>query len=172
MHQSFEKNPREYTTWLKALWACAKEYGLDDDAVRDIAESVSGARSVSSMTRDQFKQWFSRLEELYGKRTSRKGAKPRRKKQKQSNQGGHGDNIIEIATPEQVVKIRRFARNDLKWQMGWNEDYTECTSIMKIIEKHTKGRKKYIRHLTKDEARSVIEALKKIYERKRGPGAA
>lgn len=175
VHQSFEKNPHEYKTWLKALWASAKEYGLDEDAVRDLAESVSGKRSVSSMTRDQFKAWFARLEELYGKKKKRRsnhGAHggSRRKKKKDAVPGG--DNLIEIATPEQVVKIRTFARTELKWQKGWDAGFTECTSISKIIERHTKGRKRYIRQLTLQEARSVIEALKKIYERKHGPGAA
>lgn len=163
MHGSFPNKPT-YNKWVSALWATAKDHGMDDLAVRQVAGQVSGGPSVRAMSMNQFKAWFKRVEELYGKKSgSSGGGRPRNDRKKK------GDNIIWMATPEQKAKIRLFARNDLKWEKGWNESGTECVSISKIITRHTKGRKEWVDQLTIDEARSVIEALKKIHERKRGP---
>jgi|GEM_PF-3176255 len=163
MHASFT-NKEMYNTWIRALWGTARSFGMSDELVRDVAEQVTGGRSISAMSMDGFKAWFARVEEIYGEKPKRR---MKRTKKRDSSSA-----IIEIATPEQKAFIRTFARKKLRWQKGWNEAGTECSSISKIIEKHTKGRKREIRQLTLQEARSVIEALKKIYERKRGPESA
>jgi len=166
MHPSF-RNQATYNTWIRALWGTAKSYGMSGDLVRDVVEQVSNQRSVKAMSKEQFAAWFKRIEEMYGEKPSpqrRKGATGPKRKGKEEKP--KGDNIIEIATPEQLAKIRTFARNQLGWKKYWNEAGTECESISRVIEKVTGGRKCQIRLLTLDEARSTIEALKKIKQRK------
>jgi len=156
MHASFP-DKGAYTARVKALWARARELSIDDETVRDIAEQVSGRRSVSSMSLDQFNAWFDWVDERYGP----KKKKPRRRRLPQDP-----GKVIELATPEQKAKIRSFARNDLRWEDGWTPDGRDCVSITRIIEKHSRGKKHKIDQLTKQQAISVIEALKAIHERK------
>ena len=160
MHKTFP-NERTYKSWTGAVWARAKEVGLDKDAVRDIAEQVSGRRSISSMSLSQFNAWFARVDDMYG---------PKKKRKKKTGPRHDPHKVIELATPAQKAKIRQFARNDLDWQDGWTEDGRDCISVSRIIEKHSKGKRHRIDQLTKSQARSVIEAMKKIYERKQEQG--
>lgn len=156
MHKSFP-NKKTYKSWVGAVWARAKEVGLDEDGVRDIAEQISGRRSISSMSLSQFNAWFAWVDEKYG---------PKKKRSRKRKPAHDPQKVIELATPAQKAKIRQFARNDLNWQEGWTPDGRDCVSISKTIEKHTKGKKSKIDQLTKAQARSLIEAMKKIHERK------
>lgn len=161
MHKSFP-NKKTYLDWLKAFWARARGVGLDEMNARLIVDQLTGSISVSAMSMDQFRAWFKRVDEIYGERKSRTQEKKRGRRKRPL-----GDNVIEIATMEQISFVRSFAWNKLGWKKYWNDNLTECESISKIIRRHTRGRKGLIRQLTKREARSVIEALKSIHKRKK-----
>jgi len=156
MHDSFPEKGI-YTARVKALWARARELSIDEETVRDIAEQVSGRPSVSSMSLKQFDAWFAWVDERYG---------PKKRKRHTRRRAHNPEKVIELATPGQKAKIRSFARNDLGWEDGWTPDGRDCVSISRIIEKHTRGKKHKIDQLTKQQAISVIEALKAIHERK------
>jgi len=156
---------RSVKEWMKAplsdsmrrrIFAAYREKGVDQDNRHAVQEAATGKRSLKEFTNGDA---YRLLDHLGGKKS-----KPR------IGTDSHGlkqyDNVIEIATIEQKEKIRCYAENDLGWQRGWFANGRENESISKIIRKHSKGRKHLISQLTKAEAWSVIEALKKIRERK------
>jgi len=46
---------------LRAIWTIARGSGVDEDALRDVVENVSGQRSTRGMTRDQASAVLRRL---------------------------------------------------------------------------------------------------------------
>lgn len=124
---------------MRKIWAVAKERGLEQEDIRQMAKVISGMDSVSQLTKAEAIQLIDRLE----------GRRPFVKKQEYGN----------MATAKQLWKI-----NELTAALGWNDNPKRLEAFMLKYAGVAKAA-----WLTKRKAIGLIDGLKKIIERRDMP---
>lgn len=126
---------------MRKIWVVAKERGLGQEDIRQMAKVISGMDSVSQLTKAEAIQLIDRLE----------GRRPFIKKQEYGN----------MATAKQLWKI-----NELTAALGWNDNPKRLEAFMLKYAGVAKAA-----WLTKRKAIGLIDGLKKIIERRDMPAA-
>lgn len=120
---------------MRKVWAVAKERGLDQDDVRQMAKVISGMDSVSHLTKAEAIQLIDRLE----------GRRPVAIQQTDPN----------MATVKQLWKIDQLIRG-----LGWDDNPKRLEQFMLKYAGVAKTQ-----WLTKRKAIGLIDGLKKILDR-------
>lgn len=83
---------------LKAVWARARERGVDEETLRDVVESVSGQRSLRALDDGQYRRVLDRL-----------GPSRIAPAQRRNAQGKHGRRGYDASKdPKQLVSAREL----------------------------------------------------------------
>jgi len=126
----------------RKIWALANELGIDETALRDLVERLTGQRSTSALTIIQANQLIEEMNRLGGQRPTR-AANTRRPG---------------MATPEQLRKIRA-----LECELGWADNPKRLQSFM---SKYCGGIVR-LEWLSFRQASSLIESLKGVLRTER-----
>lgn len=120
-----------------AIWASAKEYGIDRQGVYDIILAVSGQEHMTALTYLQAAQVLGRI----------KGCKP---KQERTDEGGSGT----------TISLRRKIYH-LTGQLGWNGNNERIEGFVKRMF----GKRAELKELDARQCNKLIEILKEYVER-------
>ncbi len=135
-------------TWLlknRRLWATAHEIGLDESELRDVVESVVGARSISGLSELQQAVVVQALSRL------KKDAHAKRRRQKKRIDAKKGDGI----TTRQLLEVWRLSE-----ALGWGRP------ALRVWLKRCFGAQRE-EWLSANKASCAIQGLKAQIERKR-----
>ena len=83
----------------RRIWATAHQLDLDEEELRDVVESCTGARTISGLDEVAQAVVIAKLDSFLGK------ARAKRRRQKKRLDGTKGDEV----TAAQIVEIRRLA---------------------------------------------------------------
>ncbi len=125
---------------IKAIWASARENGLDKQSVYDVISGVSGKEHMTELTYMEAAQVLGRI---------RGQQLPTAPQQKRTDQGGD---------PETVPLRRKIYA--LTSELGWNDDNSRINGFCKKMFKVER-----IEWLSVQQCHILIEALKKMVER-------
>lgn len=131
---------------VRAIFALAKNRGLNDDELRSIVEEQTGSRSISALSRHEAEKVITRLG---GRSVPEQSAPARRTVQHRRRRAG----VPQIASPAQLDLMRSLAR-----RREMSEEGLEQLSIRQCG--HYPPR-------TTTETNSVVEALKAMNKRER-----
>lgn len=124
---------------IKAIWASARENGLDKQSVYDVIFGVSGKEHMTELTYMEAAQVLGRI----------RGQQFTTAPQKRTDQGGD---------PATVPLRRKIYA--LTGELGWNDDNSRINGFAKKMFKVER-----IEWLSVQQCHILIEALKKMVER-------
>jgi len=146
----------------KRIMASCKQIGLDDDARRDLMESVTGKRSTTRLTWREASAVIDELKRKGAKYTSPRantGVRPYNRRRG----GTEGGEVIYLITARQKMKIAELIE-----ALGWDEKRL-VGFIARQTQSRVTGAIEKLDALTLQEGQKVIEGLKALLRRNTTP---